>query len=809
MSYTQVFGGNVIAPAQVGYTLLAISANTTLQWPVEQQIAGGNVAAPIIDLNASAANLTVQCPNAMLASPGSSITFNNIGPNTVVIEDGAGNSLVAIGSGQAWILYLASNATTAGTWRAFQMGAGTSSANAASLAGAGLQAIGSTLNQDIPVSAQATNYTVSPTDQAKVIVWEGGSGTFTLPAPGTTGASWYVSVKNLGSGTLILLPASGLIDGAATKVLNALDSAFICCDGTQYFTVGFGRSVASTFNFVQISVAGGANYTLTGSQLNQVAYRLTGALTANIQLIVPASVQQYWIDNETTGAFTLSVGTSGQGSPPMLAQGQRNIFYCDGTNVSAAVTSGVSYPISVPNGGTGLTTFTAGSVLYASGSSTLTSLPGVVNTSTLGLTIPQPIANGVALTINAFPGTAGLQLNSAAARGSGQNWLQFNDPTGIKGYLGYASGSTDVLYVYNALNAGIAFVANGTTFWQISAAGNLSNLTPPTSGYPLALQSYANHFYLTTTNASGGFGVFANSGVAVGYIGSGPATITGAALGDFGLAVAAGGVLRLGYLNGSLTALAINGTTGAVSINAPSTGTAFTANAVANNYSASFLSPNTLNQSFGPNIQAGTSSSDTALRIISASGALNYVLVFGDGGVVLGAPTGGSTDRGVGTLNAQALFVNGAAVLTVGSAITSVAGTANQVGAATVSGAVTVSLPGTVIFPGSAQTPPSVVAFNASAMAVNCALSNVFTSTFTGNVTTAPTMSTPGDGQTINWFITQDGTGSRTMIWPAAFKWPGGSAGVLSTAAGAVDLLVATYRASTGFWYASLLKAFA
>jgi hypothetical protein len=108
-----------------------------------------------------------------------------------------------------------------------------------------------------------------------------------------------------------------------------------------------------------------------------------------------------------------------------------------------------------------------------------------------------------------------------------------------------------------------------------------------------------------------------------------------------------------------------------------------------------------------------------------------------------------------------------------------------------------------------AQTTPVAVTFSATAMTVNCRLSNVFTTTFTANVTTAPTISNPQDGQTINWFITQDGTGGRTMTWPASFKWPSGFSTTLSTAANAVDLVTATYRSATGFWYASLLKDFA
>ena len=110
---------------------------------------------------------------------------------------------------------------------------------------------------------------------------------------------------------------------------------------------------------------------------------------------------------------------------------------------------------------------------------------------------------------------------------------------------------------------------------------------------------------------------------------------------------------------------------------------------------------------------------------------------------------------------------------------------------------------------GSAYTPTVSVAFSATAMTVNCALSNAFYTTFTANVTVAPTISNPFDGQTINWFVTQDATGSRTMTWPTSFKWPGGTVGVLTTTANAVDLVVATYRSATGFWYATLSKAFA
>lgn len=127
-------------------------------------------------------------------------------------------------------------------------------------------------------------------------------------------------------------------------------------------------------------------------------------------------------------------------------------------------------------------------------------------------------------------------------------------------------------------------------------------------------------------------------------------------------------------------------------------------------------------------------------------------------------------------------------------------------GALSIGGFITSRL---ILNQGGANTRPVAIAFGGTGMAMNCALSNVFTTTLTGNVTGAVAISNQDDGQTINWRLQQDATGNRTMTWPSNFRWPGGTAGVLSTPGNSVDLLVATFFASTGTWLASLLKAFA
>ena len=102
---------------------------------------------------------------------------------------------------------------------------------------------------------------------------------------------------------------------------------------------------------------------------------------------------------------------------------------------------------------------------------------------------------------------------------------------------------------------------------------------------------------------------------------------------------------------------------------------------------------------------------------------------------------------------------------------------------------------------GQAYTTPLAVS-SSSTITLNAAGSNVFE---VGALSSNFTLSIAGGsaGQTIIAWLTQDSTGSRIATW-SGFKWANGSAPSLSTAANAVDLLIATYR-STGYWYGTLV----
>lgn len=61
-------------------------------------------------------------------------------------------------------------------------------------------------------------------------------------------------------------------------------------------------------------------------------------------------------------------------------------------------------------------------------------------------------------------------------------------------------------------------------------------------------------------------------------------------------------------------------------------------------------------------------------------------------------------------------------------------------------------------------------------------------------------------GMTWQLFITQDATGGRTVEWGTGYKWPGGQAPVLSTAAGAVDVF--SFTQISGYSYGVFVKDF-
>ena len=356
-TYTQIFGGTTIYPSDVSYLSLTLTADTALDWPLESNTLL-RPAARIIDVTPTGV-YSILMPPADQTGTGQTVLFNNLGPQTVTVKNSVGGTLLSMGQGEQWQIYLTDNTTAAGSWRVFRYGAATAQAQASALAGFGLTATGSTLSQSTPVTLFNTNYPAGGSDRAKMFVWTGGLGTLTLPTAAGVGADYFVAVRNGGSGNLIIDP-QGLetINGAANLTLAPGDSATAVTDGTNWYTLGLGQSAVFAFDYTSINLAGlSGNYTLSGAELNRIAYEFTGAIVGNIDIIVPKTTQQYWVTNSTTGgSFTLRVRTNTQTPGVLVARGSRAILYCNGNDVVDAETGGIAVPVAVADGGTGATT---------------------------------------------------------------------------------------------------------------------------------------------------------------------------------------------------------------------------------------------------------------------------------------------------------------------------------------------------------------------------------------------------------------------------------------------------------------------
>ena len=366
--YQDVFGGANIYPSEISYSTQNLSADVTLSWP-EETSTNTNLATRIIDVTQTGAGFSIIVPDAQKSGTGNTILFNNIGSHTFLVKNAGGIQLGSIAAGEVYQLYLTDNSTTNGTWVFLQYGATTSTANAASLAGTGIVAIGTVLSQSVPVTTFNTNFTSGVDDRAKMFNYTGAGGTYTLPDPITGGDNWFVYLRNSGSGAITATPPGAVtIDGAANLPFQPGESAIIVTDGANFFTIGFGQSATFAFDYTTINIAGSGDFTLSGNELNRVAYKFTGALTGARNVIIPATVQQYWIDNSTTGSYVLTVKVSGQ-TGVNVGQNTRGIFYCDGTDLVDADTSTVSFPIAISQGGTGATT-AGGALINLGGGST-------------------------------------------------------------------------------------------------------------------------------------------------------------------------------------------------------------------------------------------------------------------------------------------------------------------------------------------------------------------------------------------------------------------------------------------------------
>ena len=353
MSYTSPFTGHVIQPTDVSYRSIALTADTTLSWPINGN-ATDNYAARIMEVTPATAGLSLLMPPADQTSVGQDALIRNLGAVAFVVKNYSGGTIVSIAAGEAQYIYVTANPTNAGTWGVIAYGIGSSASTSATLAGYGLVALGATLNQSQDITTFSSTISVTSTYRAGLYVWTGGAGTVNLGSSSSLGNNFFFSVRNSGTGTLTIACAVGdVINGSASLTMAPGDSCVVSCSGLAFYTVGLGRNTQFNFTILTKAVTSGT-YTLTSSEASNVIQKYTGTLTGNVTIVVPPTVQVYFVENATTTSsgytVTLTTGIAGGVSAAITAANQATLI-CDSVNILNANTVLAGYAnLQIPDG---------------------------------------------------------------------------------------------------------------------------------------------------------------------------------------------------------------------------------------------------------------------------------------------------------------------------------------------------------------------------------------------------------------------------------------------------------------------------
>lgn len=531
-------------------------------------------------------------------------------------------------------------------------------------------------------------------------------------------------------------------------------------------STGFDNFDAAIAGRLSKSVAGSSDVTLTTVEARNQILEFTGAITASINVIVPSKNRTYLVYNNTSGSFTLTVKTSG-GSGIAVTQGQRAWLYCDTTNVVSVTATGsgaaTTLTITIANAGTTGT--------LADG---LTKLTGAPSTAVRTATSDTGGAVGV---VTAGAGTSG----SATIQIAGQVNCVFENATTAGNYVGLGTTTAG-----NCRDVGSTYPTSGQVVGRVLST-NGSAGTYAIVLFPAEMRGAAAGGTLTVKEVDGTPTV---------------ANVTTLRVSNGTLTDDTGGQVTITNSGGGSAAWnALTDPAGDLSLAMAANLTTFT---WAGNYSTSsaFKLAGNNTSATGPLAEFSSAVSNIMpVLLLKPRGGQSFKadhlgsLLFGkdnpgatdtDGYTYFGVigsnlgPSGTPTSNtGFAPIVIESDGINDERTihLYAGSKWNDIGGVVKRwdTGSGT-----------------SAQT----IDFNSSTSAV---VSRQFT--LTGNVTFTFS-NAPKAGTLISLKIIQDGTGGRTVTWPASVKWPGGTPFSPTSTANAKDVYLFLWDGSN-YWFIS------